>query len=254
MIKGFLFGFLGIICGILFLVLLIYLFIRGLLNKYGFAGMSLKSIYKQAKESERAEKLRHKQVSGMTKILLPEIQRNFKDFNEKEIYVLVEKCLRAIFNALEHEDISYLNDDDFRIIKEKIQNQINDLQSNNITYRYDDIIFHNHAIKSYRYENDIATLEISTSLEYYYSKRKDNKDISHDDVKKQTRYTTTFVYIVDSTKAGFDIDVLGLHCPNCGSPITSLQQQKCSYCGGAINIQVANLLKCWKIINYKEDY
>ena len=54
---------------------------------------------------------------------------------------------------------------------------------------------------------------------YYYNKRKDNKDISQDDVKRQTRYTTQLVYIIDNTKTGFDINILGLHCPNCGSPM-----------------------------------
>lgn len=254
MIKGIIGGILGIIIGFLLIILLIYIFIRNLLNKFGYAGKSLQSLYQEAKQAEALEKTRHKQVSGMTKILLPEIQRDFNNFNEKEIYLLVEKGLRAIFNSLENEDISYLNDDEFNIIREKINNQIIDLQDNNITYKFDDVTFHKHAIKSYKRQKDVATIEISTSLEYYYIKRKDGKDISHDNVKKQTRYTTQLVYIIDNTKTGFDINILGLHCPNCGSPITSLQQKKCSYCKGAINIQIASLLKCWKLINYKEDY
>lgn len=254
MLKGILGGFLGIILGFLVIVLIIYLFIRSIMTKFGFGNKSLTSLYKETQEAAAIEKSRHKQVSGMTKMLLPEIQRDFVDFNEKEIYLLVEKSLRAIFNAIENEDLSYLKDDEFNIIRQKINEQIIDLQSNNITYQYDDVIFHKHAIKSYKYQKDVATLEISTSLEYYYSKRKDNKDISHNTVKKQTRYTTQFVYIIDNAKAGFDINILGLHCPNCGSPVRSLQQKHCSYCKGAINIQIASLLKCWKIINYKEDY
>lgn len=254
MIKGILGGFLGIVIGFLVIVLLIYLFIRSMLNKFGFLGKSMKSIYNEAKEAEALEKRRHKQVMGMTSVYLPEIQRQFKNFNENEIYVLVEKCLRAIFNALENKDLSYLEGDDFNIIREKIHSQIIDLQDNNIYYTYDDVIFHKHAIKSFRREKDVATIEISTSLEYYYNKRKDNKDISHDNVKKQTRYTTQLVYIIDNTKTGFDINILGINCPNCGSPVESLQQTQCSYCKGALNIQVASLLKCWKIINYKEDY
>lgn len=254
MIKGIIGGFIGIVLGFLVIALLIYLFIRSIMNKFGFGDRTIKSLYDETKEAEALEKTRHKQVSGMTKMLLPEIQRDFKDFNEKEIYLLVEKALTAIFNSLENEDSSYLKDDEFNIIKQKIDEQIVDLQNNNISYRYDDIIFHKHAIKSYKKQKDVATLEISTSLEYYYNKRKNNKDISHDQVKRQTRYTIQLVYIIDNTKTGFDINVLGLHCPNCGSPIKSLDQKECSYCKGAINIQIASLLKCWKIVNYKEDY
>ena len=254
MIKGIIGGFLGIVIGFLVIVLLIYLFIRSIMNKFGFGNKTLTSLYKETKEAEALEKTRHKQVSGMTKMLLPEIQRDFNDFNEKEIYLLVEKSLRAIFLALENKDISYVNDDEFNLIKEKIQDQIIDLQDNNITYKYDDIVFHKHAIKSYKRQKDVATIEISTSLEYYYNKRKNNKDISQDNIKRQTRYTTQLVYIIDNTKTGFDINILGLHCPNCGSPVKSLSQTECSYCKGAINIQIASLLKCWKIVNYKEDY
>lgn len=254
MIKGIIGGALGVILGFLIVIGLIYLLIRSLMNKFGFGDKSLMSLYKETQEAAALEKTRHKQVSGMTKMLLPEVQRDFKDFNEKEIYLLVEKSLRAIFNALENENIDYLKDDDFNLIRQKINDQITDLQTNNVSYKYDDVIFHKHAIKSYKKQKDVATLEISTSLEYYYNKRKDNKDISHDNVKKQTRYTTQLVYIIDNTKTRFDIDILGLHCPNCGSPVQSLQDEKCSYCKGAINIQVASLLKCWKIINYKEDY
>lgn len=254
MIKGIIGGLIGVILGFLIIVGIIYAIIRSVMTKFGFRNKSIMALYKESQEAAALEKTRHKQVSGMTKMLLPEIERDFKDFNEKEIYLLVEKTLRAIFNALETEDIDSLKDDDFNLIRHKINDQIIDLQTNNISYTYDDVIFHKHAIKSYKKQKDVATLEISTSLEYYYNKRKDNKDISRDNIKRQTRYTTQLVYIIDNTKTGFDINILGLHCPNCGSPVQSLQDEKCSYCKGAINIQVASLLKCWKIINYKEDY
>lgn len=254
MIKGIIGGFLGVVLAFLVIIILIYLSIRSIMNKFGFGNRSLSSIYKETKEAAALEKTRQKQVSGMTNILLPEIQNDFKDFNIQELYLLVEKGLIAIFNALENEDLSYLNEDEFNIISQKISEQIVDLQNNNISYKFDDVIFHRHAIKSYKCQKDVATIEISTALEYYYIKRKDNKDISQDNVKKQTRYTTQLVYIIDNTKTGFDIDILGLHCPNCGSPVKSLQQTHCSYCKGVTNIQIASLLKCWKIINYKEDY
>lgn len=254
MIKGIIGGILGIVIGFLLIILLIYLFIRSMMNKFGFGNKTITSLYNETKEIAALEKSRHKQVSGMTKMLLPEIQRDFKDFNEKEIYLLVEKSLRAIFNALENKDLSYLEEDEYNLIKEKIKEQIVDLENNNITYKYDDVIFHKHAIKSYKKQKDVATIEISTSLEYYYSKRKDNKDISQDNVKRQTRYTTQIIYIIDNTKTGFDINILGLHCPNCGSPVKSLQQTHCSYCQSSTDIQIASLLKCWKIVNFKEDY
>jgi len=56
------------------------------MNKFGFGNRSLSSIYKETKEAAALEKTRQKQVSGMTNILLPEIQNDFKDFNIQELY------------------------------------------------------------------------------------------------------------------------------------------------------------------------
>lgn len=252
--MAFVYGLLGIIVGFLIIILCIYLLIRILLNKNGFAGRSIKNIYDETKKIQEEEKLRNKQVSGMTKILLPVIKKDFKEFNEQEFYMLAEASIRSILMAIEKKDDKYLKSDDYSLIRDKVTLQIRDLIDNKISYSYDDIIFHKHAIKSYRKENGIATLVISSSLEYYYTVTKENKRIASDKFKKQTRYQTTFIYIYDVKQAGFDIGILGINCPNCGSPVNSLEQTSCSYCKSGLNIKVANLLRCWKIIEYKEDY
>ena len=99
----------------------------------------------------------------------------------------------------------------------------------------------------------MVKLDISTSLEYYYEKIQNGKTVISNKRKKQTRYTVSYVYIYDN-KAGFDIQVLGINCPNCGSPISSFEKKTCSYCKSGLNITVANLQKCWKIVDLKEDY
>lgn len=253
-IMAFIYGLLGVIAGFFVILLLLYIFIRNMLDKTGFHGKSLKTIYNEIKKSEHEEKLRNKQVSGMTKILLPVILKDFPDFNEKQFYMLAESSIRSILMAIEKKDNKYLKSDDYSLIREKISLQIADLIDNNITYKYDDIIFHKHAIKSYKKEKGIATLVISSSLEYYYKVINNSSVTYSNDYKKQTRYQITFIYIYDVKRAGFDIGILGINCPNCGSPINSLEQKSCSYCKSGLNIQVANLLKCWKIIEYKEDY
>ena len=252
--KAFLFGFLGVLLAFVVIIILIYSFVRYILNKYGFAGKSLLSIYRESKQAGEQEKQRVKNLSGMTKVLLPIINEDFDDFDERHFYLLVEKCLRNILLALENKDYKYLKDKELNVIRQKIELQIEDLKENDISYKYDDIIFHKHAIKSYRKEKGVAIITISSAVEYYYTESKNNKIIKKDDYKKQTRYTTSFAYIVDSEAAGFDIDVLGISCPNCGSPVTSFKQKNCDYCKSVLNIRVADLLKCWKIIDYKEDY
>lgn len=252
--KTFLFVLLGIISAFFIIILLIYILIRIILIKCGFRNKGLFDLYQESKRIKEEEKQRVKNISGMTNVLLPVILKDFKDFNINQFYLLVEKSLRNIFLALEKKDINYLNDKELNIIRQKIILQIEDLEENDISYKYDDVIFHKHAIKSYKRQKGMVILSISTSLEYYYEERKANKIIKSDEYKKQTRYTTEFAYIVDNELAGFDLNVLGLNCPNCGSPVTSLKEHNCAYCNAVLNIQVGDLLKCWKIIDYKEDY
>ena len=66
----------------------------------------------------------------------------------------------------------------------------------------------------------MATIEVSSSVEYYYDEQgNDNVKISKKikDVKKQTRYTTKFVYIYDESKfnyeeMGFTINSIEVRC------------------------------------------
>ena len=247
----FIYGFLGVIFGIILLLVLLYIFIIFKLRKMGFHGLSLKSIKEEIDELNDNEP---RQVSGMTSVFLPQILKDFPDFNLEEIYLLVEKSIRTILNSIENKDIKLLEDKDFNLINKKLKLQLEDLIKSDIIYSYDDIIFHKHAIKSYSYKNGIALLEITSSLEYYYKKVVDDKEVSKNSKKKkQARYITKFVYIADSDAYEKDIDVYGLNCPNCGAVIHSLKKKNCSYCKTGLNIQVVNLLKCWKLIEFEDN-
>lgn len=247
----FLLGFLGIIFGLIFIIALIYIIIVIKLRKFGFKSYRLSQI---KKEIEEIQDSKPKQVSGMTEIYLPQILKDFPDFNINQIYLLVEQSIRKILNSIEDKNITILEDKDLNLINKKLKLQLEDLIKNDISYTYDDIVFHKHAIKNYSYKNGIATLDISSSVEYYYKKEKEGKRLTQDTgKKKQARYITKFVYIVDSDAYEKDINIYGLNCPNCGAVIHSLKEQTCSYCKTGLNIQVVNLLKCWKLIDFKDN-
>ena len=247
----FIYGFLGVLFGIIFLLVLFYLYILFKLRKMGFHGFSLRSMKEEIEELNDNEP---RQVSGMTSVFLPQILNDFPDFNLEEMYLLVEKSIRTILNSIENKDIKLLEDKDFNLINKKLKLQLEDLIKSDIIYSYDDIVFHKHAIKSYSFKDGIALLEITSSLEYYFKKIKDDKEISKKtNKKKQVSYITKYVYIVDSDAYGKDFDVYGLNCPNCGAVVTSLKKKNCSYCKTGLNIQVVNLLKCWKLIDYEDN-
>lgn len=244
----------GIILGFLALIFILLLLIRLVLNKYGFESYSFSKLFSTIKAAREENLIKHKQINGMTNIYLPTILKDFPDFNEKEFYTKTEEYIRQILNGIENSDLNAFNSSDYDLIRNKLVNQIRDLMDNNVKYRYDDIIFHKHAIKYYHKSKNVVKLDISTSLEYYYEKVQDGKTIISDKRKRQTRYTVSYIYIYDTAKAGFDVQVLGINCPNCGSPISSFERKSCPYCKSGFNITVASLQKCWKIVDLKEDY
>ena len=249
--MSFLIGFIGVIFGIIFILIVIYIIIVAKIRQFGFNSFKLSSLKKEIEEIQDSD---IKQISGMTEIFLPQIMKDIPNFNLEQIYLLVEKSIRKILNSIEKKDIKILEDKELNLINKKLKLQLEDLINSDILYTYDDIVFHKHAIKDYKYKNGIATLEITSSLEYYYEKKVDNEVIIKRKKKKnQVRYITKLVYIVDSDAYENDINVYGLNCPNCGAVINSLKNKSCSYCNTGLNIEVVNLLKCWKLIEIKEN-
>lgn len=253
-VKAFLFSFLGIVVGVLVLILLLALWFRFMLNRFGFRGKSLSSIYREAMRLREENAKKHKQVSSLTSVLLPTIQKDFPDFSEEQFYEKTEETIRYVLQSLENLDTKKLEKEDFSLIKDKIQLQVEDLKDSKVRRTYDDIIFHKHAIKSYKKFQGMVKLIVSSSLEYFYEEKVDDKVVVSKDSKKQTRYTTTFVYIYDTKKAGFDARVLGFVCPSCGAPIEDVTKKHCKYCHSGIHLQIANLTRCWKVIELTEDY
>ena len=249
----FLTGLLGVVFGFILIIIGIYITIRIILKKYGFSHKSLSALYNEAMRNREVSEQKQRQLGGMTNVLLPIIRDDFENFSEKEFYHLVEKSLRSIFQAIgEKNNNKLLKDETFSLINDKIRLQIEDLTEAKKAYKYNDIIFHQHTIKNYTKKNGMINLEIDSSLEYYYEEYYEDSIIYKKDYKKQAKYSTAFIYIIDTKAAGFDINVLGLNCPNCGSPVSSLHQKNCKYCKTSLNIQVASLPKCWKIIDFKE--
>lgn len=248
--MAFLLGFLGVICGFILLILIIYIVILSMFRKVGFTGFNL---FKIKEELDNELSITPKQVSGMTNVLLPQIKSDFSDFELKQLYLLTEKSILGILNAIECKDLSVLSDKDFNLINKKLKHRLEDLINSDILYKYDDIIFHKHALRKYVKHDGIATIEVSSSLEYYYDKTKNGKSLVNNKRKMQARYITSFVYIVDGSAYEKDFNVYGINCPNCGAVIPSLNIKTCKYCSSGLNIQVVDLLKCWKLIDCKEN-
>lgn len=250
--MGFILSFLGTLFGIIAAVAIIVMVVMRKLNKVvGKNNMrQIMRAAKNVKSLEAEEYTRKKDVSGMTKLLEPQIIEDFPDFNKNLLFSKIESNLTKIFDAIERKAMDTIsNDQDLELMKNTIEDYIEDLKNHGIDLEYSSVRYHNHAIKGYEKRDGMATITTSTSLEYYY--RNSEIENRHSNLKKQTRYTCKFVYIYDEAKLKTRGEVFSINCPNCGAPLKGLNASSCEYCSSSIT--PVNL-KIWKMSSYKEDY
>lgn len=182
-----------------------------------------------------------KSVSSMEPLLLDKISKDFPDLNINKIKSMVENSLLDIFSAIENQDIEKVKKYNSDKINSWVNSKIDDLNATDV--HFDSIKFHRTVINDYRNESGIATMKFQTSLEYFYKK---DSSIGR---KKQDRYEIEFIYIIDALKNKVNGKAIGLNCPNCGAPVTSVGIKSCKYCGSEIYDLVK---KTWMLNNIKQ--
>lgn len=240
----------GVIIGVIIFLgivaLILYLKFMRFVNSVGISKGELKTMIE---ESEYEAKYRKKSISGMTSILMPRIIADFPNFSQSELFGKVETSLNLIFDSLAKKEVK--KSSALTIIKHNLEEQIVDLKDNKIDLVFDEVVFHKHAIKDYKKDEGVLTIKVQTSLEYFYEEKKNGVvKVKRKDYKKQTSYTSEFIYVYNPDKYLDSVDLLGVRCPNCGAPVKSLGKKSCSYCGSGL--EDINL-KSWFISSYKED-
>ncbi len=227
----------GVIILIVFLVgsyLYFRVRIRRTLDKFGFAGMNLKQIIDEARLEDQEQP---KSLSSMDTVYLDNIKKDFPEIHINELKREAEKVLLDAFQGVERKDSSNFKGK----IKSFVDSMISDYSGKDVSF--DQMKIHNTVVSNYKKEGGIATIYFATAFEYYL-----NTDGKR--VKKQDRAKIEFIYVYDMNEVDADKKVLGIHCPNCGSPITTLGQKKCSYCGQAILEFIGRVFTCNDIVRY----
>ena len=68
--------------------------------------------------------------------------------------------------------------------------------------------------------------------------------------KYQTKYNVDLIYIQDRNRVEHERDnALGVNCPNCGAPLSSLGAKVCEYCGTPV-IEIN--IHAWSFSNIDE--
>ena len=190
-----------------------------------------------------------KSVSAMTRLMEPQIMRDYPEFSWEEFKHKAENMLTSALLAISANNPERLVDasDD---IKKQVTNIIEDNRANNVGETYSDIEIHQTEIANYQKQNGKCVITIQSAVGYMYYKMQDGEVIAGDKKRKtQTKYNMELVYIQDVEDAKLD-NAVGTTCPQCGAPVKVLGAKYCEYCGSGIvplNIRVWSLHKFYEV-------
>lgn len=232
--------FLVILLSILIAIILCILYIKKNVSTFSMKYFGTSDLKEAIDKSEITASETPKTVFSVESVVLKKIAKDFPDTNINEIKALAEKSIREVFNAIESKNSS--NFGELPTVKAFIDSKINDYKGENIVY--DNLKFHNTVVNMYTKSGGSGNITLQASFEYY-------KKIGDKIGKKvQDRLKIEFVYIIDELQYDGEVKAIGLKCPNCGAPVTSLGNKVCSYCGTGIKDLVK---KNWVLNKIKQD-
>lgn len=143
-----------------------------------------------------------KSVCGMTKILEPQIARDFPEFSWREF------CPDA-----------------HRMIEQHL-----------LSAGATQVRFHRTEISGYRKEKGSCIITLQSALQYRPSPEEEAKRGKKlRGQPRQVRYNAELLYVQDASAHG-DAAAVGAVCPHCGAPITALGEKTCAYCQSALTV------------------
>lgn len=228
--------FLGAFAAVLVAAGIGVLVIRSKIKKYSKNMFGTSDLVKAAKDIEYDITHTPKSVSAMTSLFMPQIVRDFPDFNFDEMknqaMVVLKSYLRSI-DQNSDEELKYGGEE----LKASLFGYIESLRNRELREHYEAVKLHQTEISNYTKRNGRCIITFQSSLQcMHFVTDADGKVVKGDrEHLYQTKYNVDLVYIQDRDKVESDFDhALGINCPNCGAVIKTLGQKHCEYCGTAI--------------------
>lgn len=190
-------------------------------------------------------------LHAMTSVYLPQILRDFPQFDYELYKNKAKSLLRSYFTAIETKKSTALAEECSQTLKNNVQGIIEDLNSRNVKQFFNQCVIHDVQISRYIKTGATVTIVFVLSVgQYAYIEDENGKVVFGDKtLKHQTVYEVGLVYVQDVDKAGAESG-LGINCPNCGAPIKNLGVKFCEYCGTGI-VEINE--RAWKFNSVNEQ-
>lgn len=228
------------------------LVIKSKVQKFSMKAFGTKSIFEGYNEQKKKLSETPRSLHSMTHIYLPEIHKDFPEFDYELYKNKANAVLRGYFNAISTGTTATLPEEISLTLKNHILEIIEGLNTNGQKQYFVEPVLHNTQLSRYIKTGTTVTVLFSISVGLYSYIEDENGKVIHGDknLKHQTVYEVGLVYVQDADKMGVHNEALGLNCPNCGAPIKNLGQKFCDYCGtGVIEVNT----RVWKFDSIKEQ-
>lgn len=134
-----------------------------------------------------------KSLSQMDTIYLPQIQKDFPEFNWREFKSIIQDTILKMLHAIDERNAELVNS------MPTVYADIANLLKNDLRNHYQNIRIHDTAISSYSKKDGACNIKTSSSMEYSFYAVKDGTLVSGDrKQKKQTVYELELIYIQDA--------------------------------------------------------
>ncbi len=194
------------------------------------------SVMQGIEQSRNEQMLSPKSVSGMTRIYLPQIERDFPAFHYDECRQKAETILKSIFLCLNSSNIQLLKHAS-DALKQQVSVQIESLRQQDACAHYSNITIHRTEISDYIKQNGRCVIVFQSAVGHIHYITQNSTVIDGSKTTVQQEKYNIELHYVQNTEALSNYAQsrsIGLTCPNCGAPITQLGQKTCAYCGSGI--------------------
>lgn len=229
-------------------------YIRNKVRDVSHALFGTSDITQAAEQMKQEYSTTPKSVSAMTSLLLPKIVSDFPDFQYDEMKDRTENVLVSYLRSVtEHNPV--LLQDGSRELRNQLENHIQMLSVRDLQEHFDQIKIHRTEISQYRKTEGRCIITFQSALEcyHYITSNSDSSAAVQDGsqtYKYQTKYNIDLIYIQDRNLVENELDhALGVNCPNCGAPLSSLGAKVCEYCGTPV-IEIN--IHAWSFSNIDE--
>ena len=173
----------------------------------------------------------------MDRIYLKQIQKDFPGINISEIKRQAEQVILDCYRCVETKNSKQFKGK----IKSFVDKMISEYEDKNV--KFDEFKIHNTVLSNYKKDGKTASIFFASAYEYVL--KVDGKE-----KKIQDRAKTEFIYVLDEHELSDNQNAIGVHCPNCNSPITDIEGKRCSYCSTQVVLVLGRVFACNDIRRY----